>query len=95
MAILCMPFKSKFLLTDTYPGIEHQCQLLIADISADKIYELDRLDTLPQYDNSPLRCDLHPKWSFCGNFLCIDTMNDGVRYVSMQICLKVNKTTGA
>lgn len=73
------PSNQNVLLTDTYPGTEHQCQLLIAEITADKTYELDRLNSLAQYDNSPLRCDLHPKWSFCGNFICIDTMHDGIR----------------
>jgi len=40
---------------------------------------IDELDSISEYDNSPIRCDLHPRWSFNGKYVSIDTMNDGVR----------------
>jgi len=49
------------------------------NIKTQKKIIIDKLKSIQKYDNSPCRCDLHPKWSFDGGYISIDTMNDGVR----------------
>lgn len=73
------PSNRNLMITDTYPGTGHVCELILANISTSETFVLDRLKSIDDYDNSPLRCDLHPKWSFCGKYVCIDTMNEGRR----------------
>jgi len=63
-------------ITDTYPGTEHRCHLIALDLEAGHAENLDTLDSIPEYDESPLRCDLHPKWSYDGDFVSIDTMHE-------------------
>lgn len=73
------PNDSEVFVTDTYPGADHACQLLLVNMKQRTVVEVDRLNSIPSYDNSPVRCDLHPKWSFCGKYVCVDTMHEGVR----------------
>ena len=44
---------------------------------------IDSIPTTPEYNFSPNRCDLHPKWSFDGNFVSIDTLIQGNRGVKI------------
>lgn len=73
------PKNRNILVTDTYPNEKGIAQLIIFDIKKKEKYIVDNLNSIQNYDNSPNRCDLHPKWSFDGEFVCVDTMNDGVR----------------
>ena len=68
-------------ITDTYPdpGEGSIADLILFDLENDKSFILDRLSSISEYDNSPIRCDLHPRWSYDGNYVSIDTMNDGKR----------------
>ncbi len=63
-------------ITDTYPDAEHCCHLIALDLNSGYAETLDILKSIPQYDESPLRCDLHPKWSYNGDFVSIDTMQE-------------------
>lgn len=66
-------------VTDTYPNRDSRAKLLIYDIAMGSGEVVDEVKSIPVFDNSPNRCDLHPKWSFDGQFVSIDTMNEGVR----------------
>lgn len=66
-------------ITDTYPDRQSVCQLLHYQINHQKKTVIAELKSLPEYDNSPLRCDLHPKISFDGRYVCVDTMDAGGR----------------
>jgi Tol biopolymer transport system component len=70
-----------FFVTDTYPDPDEGsiADLIIFDLGKDKEYILTELNSIPEYDNSPIRCDLHPRWSMDGAYISVDTMNDGVR----------------
>jgi len=63
-------------ITDTYPGVEHCCQLIGLDLHIGVAEKLDTLESIVEFDESPLRCDLHPKWSYNGDFVSIDTMHE-------------------
>jgi len=70
---------SDWIVTDTYPDINSKALLIAGNIKTQKVLILDELNSIPKFDNSPYRCDLHPKVSLDGRFISIDTMNDGVR----------------
>ena len=47
----------------------------------EKINSVESLKHLPEYANSAIRCDLHPKWSHDGMYICIDTLDRGYRSI--------------
>ena len=53
----------------------------------EEVIILDTLNSLSHTDNTPFRCDLHPKWSFSGKYISIDTMDSTKRgiYVYKKI----------
>jgi len=72
---------SNFFITDTYPDPDEGsiAKLICYHLETKEYTVLDRLNSLAEYDNTALRCDLHPKWSYDGNHISIDTMHDGIR----------------
>ena len=44
------------------------------DIDNEKLITLDKLKSIKKLDNSPLRCDLHPRVSSSKKYLSIDSM---------------------
>jgi hypothetical protein len=66
-------------ITDTYPNQKSIAILLLFSLSNNKTIMIDSLNSIKGYDNTGYRCDLHPKWSFDGGYISIDTMNDKVR----------------
>jgi hypothetical protein len=68
-------------VTDTYPDRSHFAKLLLANWKTDSALTIDELESLPELDETPYRCDLHPKVSFCGNLVSVDTLNEGHRSV--------------
>jgi hypothetical protein len=68
-----------WIVTDTYPDRQSKALLLAGNLKTQDVIILDELKSDPRFDNSPNRCDLHPKVSVDGRFISIDTMNDGVR----------------
>ena len=75
------PVKQNFLVTDTYPDSKSKSKLIIYDLQKDKIDTIDTLRSLGHLDNTPLRCDLHPKWSNDGKYISIDTLDKGFRAI--------------
>jgi len=74
-----VPGKPSWIITDTYPDKTGIARVILGDLNSQQAVVLARLRSITQYDNSALRCDLHPKVSHDGKFVCVDTMNDGVR----------------
>ena len=68
-------------ITDTYPDPDEGsiAKLILFDLDKNEFQVIDELKSIGKYDNSPIRCDLHPRWSLDGSYVSIDTMNDGVR----------------
>lgn len=82
------PKRSNILITDTYPNKEGNLKLILYNLESNVGYIVDTLKSIIEYDNSALRCDLHPKWSFCGNFLAVDTMNENKRSIYVYLMPK-------
>ena len=77
------PVDRSCFVTDTYPDPDDKkrARLILYDKAKDKQYLLDELDSIDKYDNSPLRCDLHPRWSLDGKYISVDTMDGGCRRI--------------
>ena len=73
------PSNANLILSDTYPNDNAICKFFIYDIKDNYIITEEELNSINSFDNTPLRCDLHPKWSYDGSFVSVDTMNDGMR----------------
>lgn len=68
----------KWILTDTYPDRDRMQTLLLYRPEDDKVVTLGRFYQAPT-DDIQLRCDLHPRWSRDGNYVCIDSKWSGQR----------------
>ncbi len=66
------------LLTDTYPDKYREQHLLIFKPDS---YELIRLGSFysPLRFKGEVRCDLHPRWSLSGGYICFDSAHEGRR----------------
>ncbi len=77
----------KLILTDTYASKNHFRKLLIFNIISKKRIVLGKFYSLPDkkysndknWDNSGLRCDLHPRWNTDGKKICFDSVHEGFR----------------
>lgn len=68
-------------ITDTYARskLGQKAKLFAYDLTVKTEALLDELESIDKYDETPLRCDLHPRVSRSGNVLTVDTMERGVR----------------
>lgn len=77
----------RYMLTDTYPDLQNKRSLMIYDMQKDIVYFLGKFYSFPEkkhgiandWDSSTLRCDLHPKWSYQGNYIYFDSVHEGMR----------------
>ena len=69
------------MLTDTYSDTKNKkkAQILLFDINKQVIILKEELNSIEDYDNSPFRSDLHPRWSVDGKFFSVDTLDQGIR----------------
>jgi len=72
---------SEFFITDTYPDENSVATLMIHDLARGQTHIIDTLHSIKEFDNTTLRCDLHPKCSYDGRYVSIDTMDSGIRSV--------------
>jgi len=72
---------SHVFITDTYArlDINQKPKLIAYDLNLKKSFCIDELGSIKEFDESPIRCDLHPRVSFSGKLLSIDTMDKGYR----------------
>ena len=72
-------------ITDIYPNLDDQgasfAKLIKYDLSSHNFTILSELRSIPKFDNTGMRCDLHPKCSYDGKYVSVDTMDQGVRSV--------------
>jgi hypothetical protein len=68
-------------ISDTYPDPNEGsvAKLLKYNLETGAHEVLAELDSISEYDDSALRCDLHPKCAFDGKHVSIDTMDQGIR----------------
>ena len=70
----------RWMLTDTYPDRLHKRKLILYDLMQSRRIDLGRYHSPPSY-SGPLRCDLHPRWSHDGQWVCFDSIHEGGRGV--------------
>lgn len=75
------PANQDIFITDTYPDKDSMISLILYDLKSKHLKVIDELKSIPEYDNSGKRCDLHPRWSLDGKYLSIDTMDQGFRSI--------------
>lgn len=68
----------KWILTDTYPDSEGYRNLMIYNVENGEVILLGRFYSLPELEGE-IRCDLHPRWSRDGKYVCIDSSHEGNR----------------
>jgi hypothetical protein len=70
------------LLTDTYPikSNKNKQELILFDLKSKSILAKKYLSH-DKYSQSPMRCDLHPKWSHDGKMISIDTIDNDYRSI--------------
>jgi len=73
------PVNEDWIVTDTYPNKNGLAQLILFNIKTSEKVVVSELRSIKKYDNTVNRCDLHPKWSYDGRFVSIDTMDNGIR----------------
>lgn len=68
-------------ITDTYARADRGLtpKLFAVDLEQDSHVVLDDLGSIPGHDETPTRCDLHPRLSPGGDIVSIDTMDGGQR----------------
>ena len=73
----------KLFVTDTYARTAHgqKPKLFIVDMFRDTYHIVDELSSIEKYDETPMRCDLHPRVSPSGDIISIDTMDGNQRRV--------------
>jgi Tol biopolymer transport system component len=65
-----------FVVTDTYPDRARIASVKVMD--GDKVNIMARVFAPFKYDNDT-RCDLHPRWSRDGKYICFDSIFEGHR----------------
>jgi hypothetical protein len=68
------PVSGKWLLLDTYPDQENWQHLLLYHLENGRLFEVARIYAPPSFQATGFRCDLHPRWSPSGRWVCIDAL---------------------
>lgn len=73
----------KTFITDSYARavLGEKPKLFFVDIESDTHLVLDEFGSIPEYDESPVRCDLHPRVAntLAGTIVSVDTMDGAQR----------------
>lgn len=72
----------RHLITDTYPDKYSEQALLLYDYNDDKLIVLDREYNPVRFDGET-RCDLHPRLSRSGKYVCIDCIINNKRVMRL------------
>ncbi|KPV96911.1 glycosyl transferase [Pseudoalteromonas sp. P1-8] len=70
--------KNDYFITDTYPDKARMQKLILGHLNSKLLIELGEFYHGFDY-NLETRCDLHPRFSSCGNFVLFDTVYSGQR----------------
>jgi hypothetical protein len=66
------------IVTDTYPNRKRIAYVFICNEINNTYRQIARVFAPFRYDNN-VRCDLHPRWNWKGNKICIDSVHEGKR----------------
>lgn len=72
----------KLILTDTYPNHGRKQYVFLFDREKQRLEVLDTLWSPFRYFNDE-RCDLHPRWSYDDNYICVDNTASGFRSLKL------------
>lgn len=72
----------KLILTDTYPNHRRKQYVFLFDREKQRLEVLDTLWSPFRYFNDE-RCDLHPRWSYDDNYICVDNTASGFRSLKL------------
>ena len=74
-------YNEEIFVTDNYPDNDNQnkASLFKVDLNSNFFSKLTDLDSIKEFDNTPIRCDLHPRFSNSKNYLSIDCMENNHR----------------
>ena len=75
------PLNKNEFVSDTYEDEKGYRNLFICNMQSESIRHIDKLKSNSEYDNTTLRCDLHPRWSYDGKYICIDMLSEDKRSV--------------
>ena len=73
---------SDAIITDTYPDKCRNQSLLFYDIKKSELKKLGKF-YIPSRFSGEIRCDLHPRLSPSGSYLCIDNIHQGKRVMTI------------
>ena len=77
-----VPDENKFV-TDTYPDRRRRAKIYMVDIKNEKTYKIVDVKSPKQFQSPSLyehwACDLHPRVSPLGNYICFDSVHTGKR----------------
>jgi len=73
------PVNSDLFVSDTYQNEAGFRRLFLFNMQESKILDIAKLKSSPMLDDTGFRCDLHPKWSYNGRYVSVDTVNEGFR----------------
>jgi len=68
----------KYIITDTYPNRKRIASVYLCTEEGNYSRRIARVFAPFRYDND-YRCDLHPRWNWAGDKVCIDSAHDGKR----------------
>ncbi len=79
------PNNKNLFVTDLYPKKinNHEAKLMTFDLKENKLNIIATIKSNKIYDETPIRCDLHPKVSFDGKYVSIDTLKNNYRGVNL------------
>ena len=79
------PQNKNIFVTDLYPkqSNNHKAKLMTFNLKENRLDIVDIIKSNEQFNETPLRCDLHPKISFDGNYVSIDTLEQNHRGVNL------------
>ena len=70
------PGDPRWMLTDTYEDADWDRHLYLYDHQEHDFIEIGRFHTVPESCETGFRCDLHPRWGYSGNLVCIDSTHE-------------------
>jgi len=73
------------LLTDTYPDKYRNQHLLIFSLKENNLFQIGSFYS-PLSFKGEVRCDLHPRWSSCGKYICFDSAHERKRAMYVMLC---------
>jgi hypothetical protein len=84
--------KNRYLLTDTYADKKHYRKIILYDLKTNSKKIVGKFYAIPHkkyidekirmgYDNLGIRTDLHPRWDWKGDKICLDSVHEGYRNI--------------